>query len=147
MAAIVTTVEIDRGAEEVFAYATDPTRFSEWQQGVTGGHLEAEGTPTVGTRCHTTRRIGGGDRPSVSEVTHIDPPQSWGVRGVDGPIRALVDLTVQPLRAGRSLLTISVDFTGHGIGRLLVPLMVRREAAKEMPTNLATLKRQLEKQP
>ena len=147
MAAIVTSIEIDRGAEEVFAYATDPTRFSEWQQGVTGGHMEADGTPTVGTRCHTTRRIGGTERSSVSEVTRIDPPKTWGVRGIDGPIRALVDLTVQPLTAERSRLTISVDFTGHGIGKLLVPLIVRREAAKEMPANVAALKRQLEQQP
>jgi hypothetical protein len=104
----------------------------------------ADGIPAVGTRCHTTRRIGGADRPSVSEVTRFDPPKSWGVRGIDGPIRAIVDLTVQALSPHRSELTISVDFTGHGIGKILVPLMVRREAAKEMPTNLANLKRRLE---
>ncbi len=144
MAPITTIVQVDRSADDVFAYATDPTRFSEWQQGVTGGHMEADGLPTVGTRCHTTRRIAGADRPSVSEVSHIDPPKTWGVRGIDGPIRAIVDLTVQPLTADTSQLTISVDFTGHGIGKILVPLMVRREAAKEMPTNLATLKRRLE---
>jgi uncharacterized protein YndB with AHSA1/START domain len=144
MAPIVITIQVDRPAEDVFAYATDPTRFSEWQQGVTGGHMDATGTPTVGTRCHSTRRIGGADRPSVSEVTRIDPPKRWGVRGIDGPIRAIVDLTVQPLTAESSQLTISVDFTGHGIGRILVPLVVRREAAKEMPANLAALKRRLE---
>ena len=59
MAPITTTVQVDRSADDVFAYATDPTRFSEWQQGVTGGHMEAHGKPTVGTKCHTTRRIGG----------------------------------------------------------------------------------------
>jgi len=32
-----------------------------------------------------------------------------------------------------------VDFTGHGIGKVLVPLMVRREARKEMPENMAAL--------
>jgi hypothetical protein len=37
-----------------------------------------------------------------------------------------------------------VDFTGHGIGKLLVPLVVRREARKEMPANLARLKDRLE---
>ena len=106
--------------------------------------MDADGTPTVGTICHTTRRIGGAERPSVSEITHLDPPKTWGVRGIDGPIRATVDLTVQPLAADRSQLTISVDFTGHGIGKILVPLIVRREATKEMPTNLAKLKRRLE---
>jgi hypothetical protein len=76
MAPITTTVQVDRSAEDVFTYATDPTRFHEWQQGVVSGHLEAHGTPTVGTHCHTTRRIGGADRPSISEVTHIDPPKT-----------------------------------------------------------------------
>jgi hypothetical protein len=144
MAPITTTIQVDRSAEDVFAYATDPTRFHEWQQGVVNGHMEAGGAPTVGTRCHTTRRIGGADRPSVSEVTHINPPKTWGVRGIDGPIRAIVDLTVTPVSPDRSQLTISVDFTGHGIGKILVPLMVRRQATKEMPTNLATLKQRLE---
>ncbi|WP_433204406.1 SRPBCC family protein [Dactylosporangium sp. CS-047395] len=146
MAAIVTSIEVDRPAEAVFAYATDPTRFPEWQRGVVSGHLEAGGPPTVGTRCHTVRRIGGAERPSVSEVTHIDAPKTWGVRGIDGPIRAIVEVTVEPLDAGRSQLTISVDFIGHGIGKMLVPLVVRREAVKEMPANLAALKHRVEQQ-
>jgi hypothetical protein len=41
-------------------------------------------------------------------------------------------------------LPISVDFEGRGIGRILVPLMVRGEARKEMPVNVATLKANLE---
>lgn len=41
-------------------------------------------------------------------------------------------------------LTISVDFTGHGIGKVLVPLLVRREARKEMPDNMTALKRMIE---
>jgi len=146
MAPITTSTEVDRSAADVFAYATDPTHFHEWQQGVIDGHMDQPGTPTVGTRCLTTRRIGGANRPSTSEVTHINPPKTWGVRGIDGPIRAIVDLTVEPLTAGRSRLTIAVDFTGHGVGKLLVPLVVRPEARKEMPTNLAALKQRLESQ-
>ncbi len=144
MMPITVSTEVDRPADDVFAYATDPTRFHEWQQGVIDGHPDQPGTPTIGTRCLTTRRIGGANRLSTSEVTHINPPTTWGVRGIDGPIRAIVDLTVEPLTAERSRLTIAVDFTGHGIGKLLVPLVVRREAAKEMPTNLAALKQRLE---
>ena len=145
MAVIVTSVDVDRTAEDVFAYATDPTRFSEWQKGVVSGHLERPDSPDVGTRCFTTRRIGGSDRASASVISHINPPKAWGMRGVDGPIRAIVDLNVEPLTDDRSRLTISVDFTGHGVGKVLVPLVVRRDAAKEMPTNLATLKQRLER--
>jgi len=146
MPPIVTTAEIGRPAGEVFAYATDPARFSEWQKGVVDGHMDgpANGTQAVGAKCVTTRRIAGADRPSTAELVHIDPPRTWRVRGIDGPIRAAVDVRVEPLTDFRSRLTISVDFTGHGIGKILVPLMVRREARKEMPDNMTALKRQME---
>jgi polyketide cyclase/dehydrase/lipid transport protein len=146
MSPTVATAVVNRSAEDVFAYATDPTRFHEWQKGVTAGHMESTGAPSVGDRCVTTRRIGGAERPATSELAYIDPPRTWGVRGIDGPIRAIVDLTVEPLGENRSRLSISVDFTGHGIGKVLVPLIVRREAAKEMPENLNALKAQLEGQ-
>jgi hypothetical protein len=149
MAPIITTAEIDRPADEVFACATDPARFPEWQKGVVDGHMDglADGTrtPAVGAKCMTTRRIGGANRPSTSELTAIDPPRTWSVRGLDGPIRAAVDVLVEPLAGSRSRLTISVDFAGHGIGKVLVPLMVRREARKEMPENMAALKQLIEK--
>jgi len=148
MPPIVTTAEIDRPADRVFACATDPALFPQWQKGVTDGHMEspADGTqvPAVGTKCVTTRRIGGASRPVTSKLTHIDPPRTWGVQGTDGPIRATVDVLVEPVTDSRSRLTISVDFTGHGIGKILVPLMVRREARKEMPENIAALKQLIE---
>jgi hypothetical protein len=148
MPPLVTSAEIDRPAAEVFAYATDPARFSEWQQGVVDGYMDGPASDTqttaVGAKCVTTRRIGGANRPSSSELVQIDPPRSWGVRGIDGPIRAAVDVVVEPLTGSRSRLTISVDFTGHGIGKILLPLMVRREARKEMPANMAALKHRME---
>ena len=145
MAPITATADVERPAADVFAYATDPTRFAEWQQGVVDGHMEAAGPPGVGDKCLTTRRIGLVARPVTAEVTHVDPPRTWGVRGTDGPIRAVVDVTVEPLTGTRSRLVIAVDFEGHGIGRLLVPLVVRRQARREMPANLATMKARLER--
>ena len=148
MPPIVTSAEIERPAAAVFAYGTDPARFSEWQKGVMDGHKDGpdNGTqsPAVGAKCVTTRRIGGTNRPSTAELVHIDPPKTWGVRGIDGPIRAAVDVLVEPVTDSRSRLTISVDFTGRGIGKILVPLMVRREARKEMPDNMAALKQRME---
>lgn len=37
-----------------------------------------------------------------------------------------------------------MDFTGHGIGKRLVPLVVRRQAANEMPENMKRLKQRLQ---
>jgi carbon monoxide dehydrogenase subunit G len=144
MSPIIASIEVDRPAADVFAYATDPTRFHEWQAGVVDGHMDQSGVPVVGARCLTTRRIGGANRASTSEVTQINPPTTWAVHGIDGPIRASVDVTVEALTADRSRLSIAVDFEGHGIGKLLVPLVVRRQARKEMPANLAALKQRIE---
>src|SRR5260370_12838258 len=98
MPPIVTSAEIGRPAAEVFAYATDPARFSQWQKGVVDGHMDGPAndpqTPAVGAKCVTTRRIGRANRPSTAELAHIDPPRTWRVRGIDRPIRAAVAVLV-----------------------------------------------------
>ena len=70
------------------------------------------------------------------------------IHGIDGPIRAIVNVTVEPVNGGaRSRVTIELDFEGHGIGKMLVPLVVRRQARNEMPANCDKLKQRLETMP
>jgi uncharacterized protein YndB with AHSA1/START domain len=78
MAPIVTSVEIARPPEEVFGYVIDPSRFVEWQEGVVSGRMEGDGPHGVGSRCISTRRIGGGERASTAEITEFDPPNTVG---------------------------------------------------------------------
>jgi uncharacterized protein YndB with AHSA1/START domain len=143
MPAIVSTVDIDRPPGDVFPYATDPERFAQWQPGVVEGHVE--GIPALGARCTMTRKIGGAQRTSTSEITEFDPPQRWTIHGIDGPIRADVSVLVDPLDEGRhSRVTLELDFHGHGLGRLLAP-MVRSRARGEVPASCQRLKERLEK--
>jgi uncharacterized protein YndB with AHSA1/START domain len=145
VAPLVSTIDINRPQDEVFAYVTDPSTFAEWQAGVVGGSMEASAPPAVGSKCVTTRQIAGVERESTSEVTKLEPPTSWAVHGIDGPIRAIVTVVVEPLEGGaHSRVTIEVDFEGHGLGRLLVPLVVRRQARSEMPSNCRRLKQRIE---
>jgi uncharacterized protein YndB with AHSA1/START domain len=147
MAPITTSIEIERPSEEAFAYVTDPSTMPQWQRGVVSGHMDAPIT-RVGSKCTTVRRIGGRAREVTTEITEYDPPRRWADRGIEGPIRAIVTVTVEPLAdRSRSRVTIELDFTGHGIGRLLVPLIVRRQAASEMPENMRRLKQRLEARP
>lgn len=144
MAPITAAIEIARPPADVFAYVTDAAHMPEWQQGCLSGELDGPSTH-VGSRCTTVRRIGGGERPVTTEITEYDPPRHWADRGIDGPVRALVGVSVEPLADGaRSRVTIVLDFAGHGIGKLLVPLVVRRQAAREMPANMSRLKARLE---
>jgi hypothetical protein len=113
--------------------------------GVVDGCMEGGRSPVIGSNCTTNRRIGGAERAGTSLITEISPPKSWAVRGVDGPVRANVRVSVEPLdNALRSRVTVALDFEAHGIGKLLVPLVVRRQARNEMPANLMRLRERLE---
>ncbi len=139
---IVSTVEIERPPSEVFPYVTDPTRFGEWQAGVVSG--STEGAAGVGSKCTMTRKIGGTQRTSTSEITQYEAPSRWAIHGIDGPIRADVSVLVEPLDAGqRSRVTIQLEFQGHGFGKLLAP-MVTSQARKEVPKSCQNLKQRLE---
>lgn len=145
MAPIISTIEIDRPPEEVFAYATDPSRFAEWQIGIVSGSMMEEGPQKVGSRYITTRRIGRTDRTTTQEITEINPPTSWTIRGIDGPVRALAKVTIEPLSDDtRSRVTVELDFEAHGIGKLLVPLVVRPQTRKVSPRSYRNLKEKLE---
>jgi uncharacterized protein YndB with AHSA1/START domain len=139
MAAIVSSIEIDRPPDEVFAVATDPTRFGEWQRDVVRVRLDG------GTRFSTTRRMPGGARTMAQEITESVPPRRWAARGIGGPLRPSASITIEPLDDGvRSRVTFALDFEAYGLGVPLVPL-VRRMAAKAAPVSYRNLKALLER--
>ncbi|HEX7355002.1 MAG TPA: SRPBCC family protein [Mycobacteriales bacterium] len=144
MAPIVNSVEVAKPSAVTFDYAIDPSQFHKWQSGLVAGRMDRDAV-TAGAKCITTRRIGGRAREITSEITAFDPPRHWADHGLDGPIRGIVQVDVEALDDDtRSRVTISLDFEGHGIGKLLIPLMVRRQAEREMPANMRRLKEQLE---
>ena len=145
MPPIVSSIDIARPPGEVFAYATDPSRFPEWQRDVVRVRMEPDGPPGVGSRFITTRRVGGVERTMTQEITELSAPRSWAARGVDGPIRPNATVTVEPLDGGaRSRVTFALDFEGHGIGRPLLPA-VRRQTQRSAPVSYRNLKQRLER--
>ena len=144
MAPMVHSVEIDRSREDVFAYVTDPSRFPEWQEAVLRASQQGSGPLQQGSRISLTRRMGKREQTMTSELTDYTPPESYAFRVVDGPVRALGKGRFEELGDGRTRFTFELDFEGHGLGKLLVPLFVRRQAAKELPESHASLKRKLE---
>jgi uncharacterized protein YndB with AHSA1/START domain len=145
MAAIVGSIDISRRPEEVFRYVTDPSHFPEWQASVVSVRQEGNGPLAVGSRAVVTRRLGRRTVPGTEEITELKPPRTWSWRAGGGPVRGTVNGMVEPLDGGRrSRVTIALEFEGHGIGRLLVPLVVRRQARRQLPRNEQELKDRLE---
>ncbi|MGH3030599.1 MAG: SRPBCC family protein [Gaiellaceae bacterium] len=145
MAPLVHSVEINRSPEDVFAYVTDPSRFPEWQDAVVRAGVEGSGPLQQGARISLTRRMGKRERTMTSELTEYSPPRSYAFRVIDGPVRALGKGRFEQLGDGdRTRFTFELDFEGHGIGKVLVPLIVRRQAEKELPESHENLKKRLE---
>jgi hypothetical protein len=142
--AITGSVDIARTPQDVFAYLDDLSRHDEWQDQIVDIHVETEGPTRVGSRARETRKVPGGKRQFTYEITEHVPPSRAGFRVLDGPIRPHGTLTVSPLDGGsRSRVDFELEFVGHGLGKLLLPL-VRSDARKRVPGNLQRLKERLE---
>jgi hypothetical protein len=67
------------------------------------------------------------------------------VRGVSGPTTAIAKGTIEPLDDGaRSRVTIAFEFEAHGVGKLLLPLVVRPQMRRRLPKPAEKLKEVLE---
>src|SRR5712691_2506096 len=145
MAPITETVEIDRTPEDVFAYLDDVKRHGEWQDQIVDVKPQDDGPLRVGSRVTETRRVPGGDRTMTYEVTEHDPPRQSSFRVLDGPIRAVGTISVEPIGDGsRSRLTFTLDFKSHGLaGKVLLPV-ARTQARKQIPKDQARMKELLE---
>ena len=129
---------------DVFAYATDPATFPEWQSDVVRARMEhgraaRRGIPVCHGPAHRRPRA-----TMTQEITELAAPRRWAARGVDGPLRPRAAIEIEPLPddAG-SRVTSPLDFEGRGFGDLLLP-MVRRIAAKGAPDSYRRLKALLE---
>jgi uncharacterized membrane protein len=141
---IIDSIEIDRRPEDVFAYLDELEKHSEWQADLLSSRLESGGPVGVGTRAVDTRKVPGGPREMTYEITEHDPPRKSSWRVVDGPVRAVGSVIVEPVGDGsRSRVTVEFDLHGHGIGVLVAPF-ARMQARKQVPRDQASLKKILE---
>jgi uncharacterized membrane protein len=146
MSRIVERIDIARSPEDVFAYIDDLGRHGEWQDQIVSTKVEKDGPTRVGSRATDKRRLPGGTREITYEIVEHDPPRKVSFRGVNGPVRPVGTVTVEPLDDGaRSRVTLEFDFEGHGIGKLLVPLAAMN-ARKEIPKTQTRLKERLERE-
>jgi uncharacterized protein YndB with AHSA1/START domain len=103
--AIRESIEIARPPQDVFAYATDPARQTEWQESVVGVEVQTEGPTRIGSRLTQTRRVGRGTRTLTLEVTAHEPPSLFALMGIGGLVRPRGTITFEPLDGGQRTCT------------------------------------------
>jgi uncharacterized membrane protein len=144
MAQIVESIEIARSPEEVFAYIDDLERHGEWQSQIVSVRRDTLGPTAVGTRATDVRRTPMGKQSVTYEITEHDPPRRAAFRGLNGPVRPVGTVVVEPVGDGRSKVTLELDLEGHGLLGMLVAPMARSQARKEVPQDQQRLKERLE---
>lgn len=141
---IVNIVEINRSPADVFAYLDQLDRHGEWQTAIQEVTAISEGPTGVGTRATEKRKLPGGVREMTYEITEHDSPRRVAFKGLDGPVRPVGTVTIEPLDDGsRSRLRLEFDVQGHGFGKLIVPL-VRLDAKRHITADQRRLKERLE---
>ena len=78
-----TTMEIARPPHEVFAFVTDPTKLSAWQDAEEVQQL-TEGPVRAGTRFREVHKALGRERVELTEVVECDPGRLFHIRVVKG---------------------------------------------------------------
>jgi uncharacterized protein YndB with AHSA1/START domain len=137
------SIEINRPAEEVFAYLDQVDRHSEWQAQLVSTTIETDGPVRVGTRVVERRNVPGGARDFSYEITEHDPPRKVSFRGTAGLIRPVGSYTVDPTGESSSRMNSELDLEGHGIGKLFA-ILARRQLAKQLPLDHVKFKELLE---
>jgi uncharacterized protein YndB with AHSA1/START domain len=137
------SIEINRPAEEVFAYLDQVDRHNEWQGSLVSTTIETDGPTRVGTRVVERRSVPGGARDIPYEITEQDPPRKVSFRGTAGLIRPVGTYTVDPTGESSSRMSSELDLEGHGIGKLFA-ILARRQAAKQVPVDHEKFKELLE---
>jgi uncharacterized protein YndB with AHSA1/START domain len=141
---IVVQIDIDRSPADVYAYATDPRHFPEWQKDVAAAKVTDGAPGAFGSTFDTTRHFAGMQQSLTQEVIEAEPPNRWASRGVTGAIRANAAVTIAPLNGGRSSrVTFSITYDSGWLGKAVMPMVVR-QTKSGAPKSFQNLKAILE---
>jgi uncharacterized protein YndB with AHSA1/START domain len=130
---------LDRPADEVFDYITDPAQLPNWQTNTVSS--VPDGPMAVGTRLREVHRgPGGKEFESLVEVSEYVPARAFGLRVIEGtPVH--LHITLDPIEGGTRM-----RFRAYGrltgAARRVSPLLshvLRRQFASQLTTLRAVL--------
>jgi uncharacterized protein YndB with AHSA1/START domain len=118
---ITQTFTVDRPADAVFAYLTDPDKLASWQPTTVDVRRQATGPFRTGEVFEETHKAGPRKLDSTFRVDAYEPPREFSLVALEGPVK--FDGRWQLAEAQGAT---TVTFTGAGSApRLLAPLMKR----------------------
>ena len=136
------TVEINRPAEEVFAYLTDLNNDPDWQKTIVEAKYTSEGPVAVGaTGVHRAKGMGM-TMDCGWELTEYEEPRRVVWKFISGPFTGKESYTLEATPGGTKLMHVA-ELHPQGLLRLLNPV-AGGMFAKQSRKNLQSLGRILE---
>ncbi len=97
-------VKINAPVEEVYAFATDPGKFVEWQGMVES--VELHGETAVGSQYTEIRQFLGREMRTTMEITRIEANKLFAAKALSGPVPYEVTLFFEAIDDGTQMTTI-----------------------------------------
>ncbi|MEE8599640.1 SRPBCC family protein [Euzebya tangerina] len=125
MIEVTVTVDVDRPADEVFAFWSDWSNNPTWQSGMTSCTWTSEPPLQLGSTYDQQATMLG--RPIVSsfEVVEYEPDRMVRIRTTQSTLPLDITRRVEPLPDGGTRLHATIRGEPQGLQRLLNPVMQR----------------------
>jgi uncharacterized protein YndB with AHSA1/START domain len=128
------SVPIDRPAEDVFGFVSDPSTYLRWRGDVVAIDNVSPGPLVRGSTFDQIVASFLGRQRFTFAVTGYEPNGRLELRATSGPVRPIVTYGVESAGRG-TLLTARIDVRTRGVFRLLEPLMtggVKKRNSQDM---------------
>ena len=129
MAKIEASVMVDRPAEEVWIFVTNPSNTPKWAPTVIDVKQTSAGSLGVGSTIEWRRRL----YPHVQpfKVSEYEPNRRFSMEFTRAPMKGSKLCFDVETAEGKTRLNLEWDTEYHGLGKLFGPL-ITRSAKKEM---------------
>lgn len=133
---------INRPVDEVFAFITDASNNTKYQEGLIESRLETPGPIGVGSQATDVRKFLGRQIESKMEVTVFEPGKRFGLKSVSGPIPFELLHTFEPVEGGTKI-NLAAQAEPGGFFKLAEG-MVKKQLESQLSGDFARLKKVLE---
>lgn len=131
--------EIDRSADEVFAFVSDASNNPRWQKGQQSCEWISSPPIRLGSTYEQRARFLGRTVTNRFEVIEHEPGRAITIESTEGSFPIRVRRSVEPLGASRSRVMAEIDGEPGGFFRLFGPIL-RRVAQRSVNADYARLK-------
>jgi uncharacterized protein YndB with AHSA1/START domain len=142
MPRIISSITINRPAEQVFQFATDYASVAQWSVGVIDAAITSPDGMRVGATFRWVAQIVGQKMETKGEITAYDPPHASAWKSSGGPFPVSGSLTCEAV-AGGTRVTQTVDAEPGGFFKLAEGLLMK-QVQGQWDESLKKLKQVLE---